>query len=103
MAWVIERQTEDDNTIFEVYVKKNDLREEFGDRLVPASAVADTLDCNDKQFHCKGYELTEMSHPCCSYRQEVYIFTCTCDTDCTPYTMMLFVNYWIDRLKRDYY
>lgn len=103
MAWVVQRQTEDDNTIFEVFVYKSNLREAYGDRYVPASAVADTLDREDKHFHCSGYELVEVNSTSYSYMQEAYIFTCTCDEPCTPYTMMMFANYWIDRLKREYY
>lgn len=103
MAWVIKRQSEDDSTIFEVFVSKSDLRENFGDRYIPASAVADTLDREDKSFHCSGYELAKHFHTSNSYNMDVYIFTCTCDEPCTLYTMATYANYWIDWLKERYY
>jgi len=103
MAWVVQRQTEDDNTIFEVFVYKSDLREAYGDRYVPASAVADTLDSNSEIIHCSGYEKVEISHTNSAYSQEAYIFYCTCDEPCRASTIKMYAYDWIDRLTREYY
>ena len=101
--WVIERTTEDDNTIFEVFVSEQDLRERGGDRYVPASAVADTLDGEDKHFHCSGYESAKHYHLSSKYSMYVYIFTCTCDAQCTASTMASYADYWINHLLDHYF
>lgn len=96
MAWVVQRQTEDDNTIFEVFVYS-------GDRYVPASAIADTLDSNSEIIHCSGYETVEICHTNPPYdTDEAYIFYCTCDEPCRASTIKMYADYWIERLKREY-
>lgn len=103
MAWVVQRQTKDDNTIFEVFVYKSNLREEYGHRYVPASAVADTLDSESKIIHCSGYELVEICHTNPPYTDEAYIFYCTCDEPCYTSTIKMYADDWINRLRREYY
>ena len=99
MTWVVQRQTEDDNTIFEVFVYKSDLREAYGDRYVPASAVADTLDSNSEFIRCSGYEEVEVSRVYTAYSQKAYIFTCTCDEPCSASIIKTYAEGWIEILK----
>lgn len=97
MVWVVQRQTEDDNTIFEVFVYESGLRETCGDRYVSASAVADTLDSNNEFIRCSGYEEVEINS------QKAYIFTCTCDEPCRASTIRTYAEGWIEILKIKHY
>ena len=101
MVLVVQRQTEDDNTIFELFVYKSDLCEEYGDGYVPASAIADTLDSNSEFIHCSGYEEVEISrtYAASTHSQKAYIFTCTCDEPCRASTIRTYADGWIEILK----